>query len=437
MIISREWERSPAIAFILLATFVFPVAGTAVANSGLPTTLAELNDWYSEPPSGQNAAELVLRGASFVNTSSTRLISALPWFGDAKSPVLDQPVPASMKDAMTSFLRQSQTAFEYLRQVPDREMSRYPLDFKTGPDLLLPHLAKAQVASRYLAIYALNESCRNQPSKAGEALLENFGVTRSLAQEPCLISQFVRVAIIARAHESLEQVLNRVTLPSTALYKLDNLLQKLEQHDEAGVGMFRALVGDRLFSAALFDLPLEKGDITITTLLSQFDESERANITIENYPRAADKDFTDKLFTQVLERMTNSCLDRLRLIAKLSSEQQAVAKEKHYLIGYNITSGASGAVTREAGAIASLRIARIAIALERLRAITGNYPQTLSELRPVAADLNTQDAYNGEQLKYTKNSSGYLLTTCKSELPKTRQVSLQVAAQPTAKPDAK
>jgi hypothetical protein len=127
----------------------------------------------------------------------------------------------------------------------------------------------------------------------------------------------------------------------------------------------------------------------------------------------------------------------LRLIAKLSSVQQAVAKEKHYLIGYGVTSGASGAVTREAGSIATLRIARIAIALERLRAITGNYPQTLSELRPVAADLNTQDPYNGQQLQYKRNSPGYVVTTSKSELPKARQVSFQVTAPPAAKPGSK
>ncbi|HXJ75890.1 MAG TPA: hypothetical protein VNM37_23750, partial [Candidatus Dormibacteraeota bacterium] len=43
-----------------------PVAGVSnsvmVAEDGLPNTLVELNDWYAEPPPGNNAATFFSQG---------------------------------------------------------------------------------------------------------------------------------------------------------------------------------------------------------------------------------------------------------------------------------------------------------------------------------------------------------------------------------------
>jgi len=406
-----------------------------VANSALPTTLAELNEWYSQPTNGQNAAELVLRGASLVKISSKSSYSTLPWLDNVKPPDVDKPIPLSMDNAMATFLRENQNAFHYFREAADLEQSRYPIDCTQGPDLPLTHLSKDQQASRYLAICALHAANHGQGSKATEALVANFGLARSLTQEPYVISQLIRFAIIFCAREAMEQTLNRVALPSDSLYKLDDLLQKLERNDTSGAGLYRGMVGNSLAEAAYFDLPLDKGDITITNLLRMFDESEATNVTLANYPRSADKKFTENFYARILELTTNSHPQRISLISTFSSQQMGVAKEKHYLLGYLASTGMRGAFTAEARSIASLRIARMAIALERLRAITGNYPETLGNLSIVAANLNMLDPFNGKQLDYKRNSTGYVITTCEFEMPKgPTHISFQILAAPPGKP---
>jgi hypothetical protein len=437
MTVSKEIVLSSMIARFSLAVFTVLTCST-VAHSAVPTTLAELNEWYSQPTNGQNAADLVLRGASLVKISSKNWYSTLPWLDDTKPPDVDKPVPVSMDNAMATFLRENQNAFHYLREAADLEHSRYPIDFSKEPDLPLTHLSKVKLASCYLAICALHAASHGQASKSAEALIADFGLARSLAQEPYVISQLIRFAIIFCAREAMEQTFNRVTLPSDALYKLDELLQKLERNDSSGVGLYRGLVGNRLAEAAYFDLPLDKGDITLTNLLQMFNESEATNVTLANYPRSADKEFTENFYARILELTTNSHPERLSLIGTFSSQQMAVAKEKHYLLGYHDADGMRRAFMAEARSIASLRIARMAIALERLRAITGNYPETPGNLSLVAANLNTLDPFNGKQLEYKRNSTGYVLTTSEFEMPKgPTHISFQIVAAPPGKPIAK
>src|SRR5262245_51019071 len=153
---------------------------------------------------------------------------------------------------------------------------------------------------------------------------------------------------------------------------------------------------------------------------------------MEDYSKAADKEFTDNFYERILELATNAHPERLRLIRKFSSQQRAVAKEKHCLLGYHQASGMAVAFTAEARSIVSVRMARIAIALERLRAITGSYPENLKNLPLVAANLNVLDPFNGEDLEYKRSSTGYTLTTSQFETPTGRkQISFRVMVVPS------
>src|SRR5436305_8437769 len=105
--------------------------------------------------------------------------------------------------------------------------SRYPVDYTLGLASPLTHLTKIKDVSGYLSLLALYEAIRGESSIATEALEANFGVAKSLEQEPNLLSQRVRIAVIRQAWEALEETFNRVSLTRDSLGRLRDLLTKL------------------------------------------------------------------------------------------------------------------------------------------------------------------------------------------------------------------
>ena len=405
----------------LLTVFAFSTllaVSIEFAGAALPTTLAELNDWYSEPPAGQNGAALVLQGANLLKVSPTDRTSNIPWIGSAKAQPLDKPQPPALSKAIADFLRVNQAAFFYLRRAADQDLSRYPVDFTKGLDIDMLHLKKAQEASRYLAVLALYEASRSQSSKAAEPLLANFGLAKSLEAEPCLISQRVRGLIVIRAFEALEQTLNRVSLTSDSLSKLQNLLQKAERQELDGLGLFRGIVGDRLSMGTLFDLPPDKAEGILDDIFKQMRLQENLSVTAIHYSGTADKDFTEAFYGRVLDLCKKAHSARSHLIIEECLRQQAIAKEKGLVIGYLNSFRIAHAVTAEVQTLACLRLAGIAVALERYRVAAGRYPETLSQLQLPSGDADTPAPDTTQELDYKKSSKGYVISCVSSELPK-------------------
>jgi len=108
--------------------FAVTVALCGTAFAALPSSLKELNKWYSSPPTNENAAELILRGADYLDKNANLWRSNVPWVGAAEIPELDKPLPAAVVRAMSDYLRRSEGALYYLRQAAELESGRYPVD---------------------------------------------------------------------------------------------------------------------------------------------------------------------------------------------------------------------------------------------------------------------------------------------------------------------
>jgi hypothetical protein len=300
------------------------------------------------------------------------------------------------------------------------------VDFTVGPNLELPHLKKARDAARYLAILALYEASQGRSSKAAEALIAGFGLAKSLESEPCLISQYVRGLIIAQAFEAAEQTINRVSLTSDSLDKLQEALQKLQRHEADGIGFFRGVVGDKLATAAIFGLPADKAERIINDLTTQMEPEEKLSAAPEKYSRRLDQAFTDTLYARILEISEMSYQHRFVQMTDECLKQKKTAKEEGLVLGYLSALRIAHAVSVEVQTCACLRIAGAVIALERYRVITGDYPATLDELRLLSDSQNTRDSEHGT-LEYKRILRGYVLITCQPELPNgSGQVSFRV-----------
>src|SRR5438552_3666289 len=96
----------------------------AIRQAGYPVTLAELNDFYVEPPAMENAAPLYL---------------------DAFAAL------APLEPTSAAFLTQNKETLGLLHQAAARKRCRYPADLTKGANALLPHLAKFKKSAQLLS----------------------------------------------------------------------------------------------------------------------------------------------------------------------------------------------------------------------------------------------------------------------------------------------
>jgi hypothetical protein len=418
----------------LLLNFIFAltVASGGIAFAALPSSLKELNQWYSSPPTNENAAELILRGADYLSKNPNLWRSNFPWVGAAEIPELDKPIPVAVVRAMSDYLRRSEGALYFLRQAAELESSRYPVDFNAGADALLPHLTKLESVERYLWVCALQEANRGNSDKAAEPLRICFALSRSVQQEPCLVSQTVRVNVMRRSLPAMEQVLNRVALSASQLMKIEELLQKLERFDVSGVGFFRGLVGDRLIAPGFYELDTETQKSLIARILPGTNTQQAFHLRDERSEIDSDKAFADGLFVSTLKLWEKPIAGRVKAVLDETAKQSDKAKENRFVMSFVYANRISDAAKTEIRSVASLRIALTAIALERFRLTNGSYPESLEQITALPPTV-IQNPCNGEPFKYERISQGYMVKFEQPELLATNAITFRVINPPPSR----
>jgi hypothetical protein len=101
--------------------------------------------------------------------------------------------------------------------------------------------------------------------------------------------------------------------------------------------------------------------------------------------------------------------DRLKAGDLIRRRVTKAADKKLAIIAW-LLPGLAGDAAKEAGCLASLRLASTALALEQFRAAHDNrYPDTLRELTPDYLTSTPVDPFDGLPLRYRKKDGGYLL----------------------------
>lgn len=240
------------------ATGASPAAGTPAlfaSHPDWPKNLVELNQWYAEPPAGQNAAEVFRQGydAMKEQISANGKNENLPVIGTANTPLPDSPVPAATKKAIADYMQQNKTAWDFYERGSHLTQSRYPIDFTQGANMMIPDLAHVKQGAQTAVLYALGYADAQRGQEAGESLLIGYAIGRSLEAEPLLISQLVRAACNAISLKSLEQTVNRVALPPQTLAQLQDVLGRMADRETGGESFSRSFVGEMVEGLFYFD----------------------------------------------------------------------------------------------------------------------------------------------------------------------------------------
>jgi hypothetical protein len=243
--------------------------------------------------------------------------------------------------------------------------------------------------------------------------LISYALGRSLDAEPLLISQLVRVAGNAIALRSLEQTLNRVTLPPQTLTQLQDNLGRMAGREASGESFDRALAGGELNGLAYFDKSPEELQKTLDSFGTDLPNDTNGLISslrkngVKNLK--AERQFFAASWDQVFSARKEPFPARFKA-DEIFGQRASEAKAQQFVMTMLLLPAIGKTTAKEAQALAQLRLAQTAVALEQFRAAGANhYPAALAELSPKFLAAVPEDPFDGQPLRYTTSGNGYTL----------------------------
>jgi hypothetical protein len=374
----------------------------AIRQKGYPASLRELDDWYTHIPDSQNAALI------FTNAFAQPAFNNA--FGDDWVPTRGHLIGEDGRAELSDVLATNQALLDLLHSAAALTNSRYPIDLKQGFQLLLPYLPKVKASAQLLTAEALFDASNGEIEKALDALRAAGAVADSLAEEPLIISQLVRIADWAIISKRCELLLNGATLSDQQL----KTLQSLTQDAEKPSAMLRGLAGERAGHLAFFTGSPESmyvfGNVASPPSLK---DRLRASLFMGLLKSTGllrkDRNFYLDVMATNIAAAEAPFPERLTLAQQANSA--ALSPPNRFMIFSRLMLPALGkTIQRDGDHAARIRTAQTAIAVELFRrAHNGELPTDLNELVPTFLPSLPRDPFDGEPLRFKRRSSGYVV----------------------------
>ena len=420
-----------------------PKALEAQRAQGLPATLEEENQWYAPVPEALNLASRYLETVKEHN----RLLSE--WNASAKAnPALQEKVKESKaRDALDNVLCQGNgkvgrtepisaavwlTTLDYAAAVagPVTEQlhaaaqsgltrSRYPIDLRKGPAVELPHLAELRSLARDLGVTTTVAAVKGHPDDAAAAILDEIPLANSLAGEPILISQLVRIAVYGIAVAGLQTAMNRTAMPDSTLARLQDGLKQALPPLEKGPVLSRAMAGEEVFSLNYAQYYGDWASVyeTYWSEKGAHTRERSAGEVLRGTLACMGNDLVgmDRTERMVMRRLYRSLRDEALDAAKAgrlpnadySLEKTSHAMSFHAPMAYILMPALGRSYEAEWRCRTMLGMAQTALAVERYRLANGRLPVRLVELVPAFLDRVPTDPWNnGKPLSYRVKENG-------------------------------
>ena len=411
---SRKKCRGLRACYILLVALVVLVGGygllrwrlksqlqrrmDAIRAAGYPITCAELDKWYSIPNDVENAAEVILDATLYY--AAPNKPELMPVVGQGELPGRTEPLSEETRQLIGQYLAENNRALELLGKAASIEHSRYPIDLSAGFAVLMPYLGEIRDVARLLLLDAIWHAENNEGDEAVEAVVSIFGVARTLAKEPLIVSQLVRFGCGSLGVSAIERVVNRMGLSDEQLARLSETCAQGE--DESG--LLRGFVGER---CEVLEALRDPDGVDPQVL-----GSPRSMGIL--YPVYRAMGLTDKGATIYLDLM-DGVFDALRLPeqerikAAETVEAELQDVPKIYVMLRMLMPPRSRMFQMSLNNVARLRTVRVGLAIERYRLANGKLPENLAELVPAYLDAVPKDPFDGQELRYKRLEKGYVV----------------------------
>ena len=402
----RIWFWLLAILLLpcLVLTGLWFIAGQSVRqqladlrSQGMPTSAAEVDDFYRVPDGEADTTELwtkAIDAATSLESHQAVRDGGLPILGTGPTPIPLPPESWDQLQVVRDFLKDVQPVVTAVYAAGSAGgTARLPADFSAGIATDLPYTQNARQITRLLQLDAFVSLHDGDSDQALRDVLHMFAASDMLQAEPCLISQLIRIATFSIACDTAIRFSNHQS--STPESWTDTQLASLQlaaANADFLNEMKRALCGERA--------------ITLTEL-NRFPLAPLRNA---NRGSALD------LFELAIKGMDTNWTDALsaarQINAKIKSQAAGGIARFVNMGVLMIFPALESGMKAGASATARQHCLITGIAARRFHMTHGSFPETIDELAGFLPDANVDfldDPYTGTRLIYKVNEANVLI----------------------------
>jgi len=392
------------LVFVLVAVTVWNVFSRhvdaqldAIRQQGYPVTLTELDNWYQAVPASQNNARIYEQ----VFASGFGNFEEIDW------PARDRDLGIEDKKRLAEIVAANRDALGLLHSAQTTNSCRYSIDLKKGWAARLGPAFDLIRGVQVLCAEGVLHAADGDSPEAVRSFLDAGLLADSVTEDPVLIAQIVRPGCWSIIVRRMERAIDMTPMTEEQLTLLQSMLAEAERPE----ALLRGLAGERALGIAAFN--------NTASVLEERQLSgrvkERLAIGLAKSTGFFEKDRT--FYLDVMEKSVAAASlpfpERLRLGGQIPSP---TAGPRFNVLSRLVLPRISSMFTSEAEAVARLRTAQTALAVERFRRGHGGVvPSTLQELVPGYFKAVPADPFDGVQVRFRTFESGCLIYTSRMD----------------------
>jgi hypothetical protein len=391
-------------------------------------------DWTrgikTDLPAWPGALQVAAEDALRPNRPSVGSTDGVPSLDDvakalkARFPELSKPKPPRIEDprqaaaAVLRALQPAEAILDELRTASLRPYCRFNIRYQTEPqfELALPHLKTLRDCSRTLALRAVSRLVIGEVEAADMDLRLVLRLVQLIGDEPMLISQHTRHAMLRPGLQALWEGLKNHLWSDSQLQVLGRSLREIDllaSWDPAMRGERAWGNANIVYIRQHLEILDELADHSSPPLVFHLclSAAPRGWLYLEQvcYNRIFDEGLPPRvdLERRLLDVKTiDTHKQRLDSIIDKAFHGPFRAMLDQTLLAGTLTAYLPGELRRFAQAQTLVDEALVACALERHRLSTGEYPEALEKLVPRYIEKLPHDLITGEPLKYRRTEGG-------------------------------
>ena len=403
------------VALLLLLFVLFRISGghklkkrlQDMQSRGYPVTIEDLERLYSLPAGAQNAADVYIAAFSKYKKWDRDAMRAIPIAGRASMPARTEPLDDQTRQHVKRFLSDNEQALSLLHKAASIEHCRYPNDLKKVSNPIRYRRFDigndAQLAVNLLGLEALIAS----ENKDFDKFLVSISACLALARSfngPLMIHRETQNTVLRRTYGSIEQAINRTTLTEEQLLRLSALVK--ESDDDKGFK--KALLTELCLELYKFIAPLSE----VSERIGEQEKSLMRKLIISRMLGFNSRHALDHidLMQKSIDALELPDPDRFKAFEAVRQSVPKNNKQGRYIIREVLI------LEREIERQARARLILTALAVERYRLAEGNLPKSLDNLIPAYMETVPEDPFDGENLRYRKLKTGFVVYSVNKDL---------------------
>jgi hypothetical protein len=393
----------------------------SIQAKGQPLDGTQLNAFYAVPASSDDRTALYLRAlAHFADRAPYHTAAQpIPVVGVGEQQVPPPGTPWPELSSCQAFLLLEAVALRDLHNAAAEPGAvRYPVDFRGGIATLLPHAQQVRTAVRLLDLECQVKLHEHDSAAAAKSLVAMLRTGETLADEPIIISQLVRMAAFSIFVERLREYLEYGELSDEDL----RMLQRAVAEVDFAHSQTRALLGER----AIAYETLQNTDFQ--TLQSLQGGSQQANMPMVGSGNLANMRPGDtavllNMLTEMIEASEEPFPEanqkmaaaEARLQQFFAEDQKQLPWDRHVLAQLMLPAlKRVGATTGERVALQRAALAAVVAARYRV-AHGGEPPESLDALVPEFLDAVPDDPFLKQPLLYKVDAAELIIYSVGSD----------------------